>query len=247
MRRFVFCLAVLAGAAASASAELSFVSAVGNLSDGISSNIGNVQSMRSSGGLRDITAGDTYGAALLGQSPAGAAFVTNAAGRITSFVYDNAASFHGTLVGSAATVNMAELTIPTGPNSVRVIVGAFTTDSSNLWISGLNIGGQAMNQGRLDVGAGAFTDGLLWDNLPGAITSVSITNALFIDGSLVATSAPLTNGRVLPEMGSLVVWNGVVNSGVDETQMIFDITYVPAPGSVALLGLGGLLAARRRR
>lgn len=199
-------------------------------------------------GDRAITAGDTYGAAVLGQTTAVAAFMT-AAGRVTTFTYDNLASAHGTLVGSGAVVGMTEITIPTGPNSVRIIVDAFTVDGTDLWQTGITAGTPALpiTQGRFDVGAGAFTNGLLWDNLPGAISSVSIFNAVFIDGVQVAASAPLTNGRVLPQMGSLVVWNGVVGSGVDETAMVFDITFIPTPGAMALVGMGGLMAARRRR
>lgn len=210
-------------------------------------------SLRSMGySTRNIVAGDTYGAAIIGQSVAGAggaggaAFVT-AAGRTTSFVYDNAASLHGTLIGSNAVVNIGEATIVTSPTSFRYIVGAFTTDSSNLWISGLTIGGMPMSQGRFDVGAGAFTNGLLMNIPVGDIASISIVSSVFVDGASVATSTPLPNGRVLPEAGALVVWNGVVNSGVDEIQIIVDVTFVPAPGALALVGMGGLVALRRRR
>ncbi len=238
---------VLVALAGSAQAQ-DLVAAHADLSQGITSNLGQLTSLRDLGGFtpRAITAGDTYGAAILGQSIAGAAHLT-AAGRTTTFAYDLAASLHGVLAVSGATVHMTEAQFVTGPNSLRVVVGAFTTDSSSLWINGLVIGGQPMTQGRFDVGAGAFINGLLWDNLPGAISSVSITNVVFADGLPLATSGALANGRTLPEMGSVVVWNGVVGSIVDETQMVFDITFVPAPGALALLGLGGLVAARRRR
>lgn len=238
---------VLVALAGSAQAQ-SVVSANADLSQGITSNVGQLASLRDLGGFtpRGITGGDTYGAAIIGQSTAGAAFITNT-GRITTFNYDLAASLHGVLAGSGATVHMSEAQFVTGPNSLRVIVGAFTTNSSSLWINGLTIGGQPMTQGRFDVGAGAFTNGLLWDNLPDVISSVSITNAVFADGVPLATSTVLANGRTLPEMGSAVVWNGVVGSVVDETQMIFDITFVPTPGALALVGMGGLVALRRRR
>lgn len=189
---------------------------------------------------------DTYGSGLLGQSSGGAAFVTDPATRVTTFAYDLASSFHGTLVGSGATVNVGEMQTTLSPITYRIVVDVMTADSSNLWISGLTIGGQPMTQGRFDLGAGAFTNGILWDNNPSPIFNLVITNALFMDGILVATSGPLGNGRTLPEMGAVVVWNGVVGSGVDESQMIFDLT-VPAPGCVPLLGGVGLMALRRRR
>jgi hypothetical protein len=198
--------------------------------DGFVTHLGTLQSFANGGGggsVDNITTGDTYDAALLGQSTAGAAHVTNA-GRITSFTYDLLPTTAGTLAVSNAPVIFSESESVTGANTRRVIVDVRTGDSSDLWISGLTIGGAPMDQGRLDVGGGAFTNGLLWDNIPGPITSLTITNVLFIDGAAVATSSPLTNLRTLPQMGTAVVWNGVVGSGVDESQMVFDITFAAA-------------------
>lgn len=233
-------LCVFAGAASA----IDPVAISANLSDGILTPAGNLNV--GGYGTRDITALDTYGAGVIGQSITGAAFLT-AAGRTTTFTFDGVSSVHGTLVGSGATVNVTEAAGFIAPNVYRAIVKVSTGDSTDLWISGLTIAGNPMTQGRLDVGAGAFTNGLLWDNLPGAVSSVSIFNALFIDGTLVASSIALANGRTLPEMGSVVVWNGVVGSGVDESWMVFDVTFVPAPSAAALLGMGALAAARRRR
>jgi len=233
--------------AAGAGADINPVSPNANVSNGIVTPLSGLRSFRWDPPQSSaISSGDTYGAALLGQSSAGAAFLTNT-GRTTSFVYDLAASIHGTMAVSGATVTIGESQTTTGPFSQRIVIDMLTTDSSPLWLSGLTIGGQPMTQGRFDVGAGAFTDGLLWDNTPAPILSLVITNALFIDSTLIATSGALANGRTLPEMGSVVVWNGVVGSQVDESQMIFDVTYVPAPGSVGMLAAVGLMALRRRR
>lgn len=214
-------------------------------------NLQGLKSMRSNSpaqGVEAIALADTYNAAILGQSTAGAGFITNA-GRTTTFTYDLLSSLHGTLVGSNAAVNIGETQTVTGVNSLRVVVGALTADSSDLWLSGITLGGVAMTQGRYDVGSAAIGgNGLLWDNIPGPISSVTITNAVFADGVALATSTPLTNLQTLPNMGSAVVWNGVVGSGVDETQMIFDITYtVPEPASMTALGGAFALFARRRR
>ncbi len=239
---------VLASLAGVASADvIQPVSANANLAQGILTDASSIHSFRSGYNGRGGTPGDTYGAAIIGQTATSAAFMTTT-GRVTSFLYDFLPSVHGTLVGSGATVNIGESETVTGANTVRIVIDAMTADSSSMWPSGITIGGVAITQGRFDVGAGAFTDGILWNNLPGPITSVAITNAVLADGAVLATSSALTNGRTLPEMGALVAWNGVVGSIVDETQMIFDITYsVPSPASVALLGLGGLVATRRRR
>lgn len=224
-----------------------------NLGDGLMTNPGNLTRFTElDPNTFAITSGDTFGAAVLGQSSAGAGHVT-AAGRTTTFTYGTTTT-HGTLIGSGATVRIGTAQALIAPNVLRVVVAAFTTNNSNLWQNGINIGGQAMTQGRFDVGSNAIgSNGLLWDNIPGVISSVSIFSAVWSPSnnfaSPLATSTALTNARTLPEMGSLVVWNGVVGfSGViSEIDMIFDITFVPAPGAVSVLALGGLLATRRRR
>lgn len=251
MKKFVLFTLALATASGSAFA-IDVVSANANLADGIKTDLGDIAATRAAlnagYGERAITAGDPYSAAIIGQTTATAAFLTNA-GRVTTFTYDLLGSVHGTLVGSGSTVAISEAQVLLSPNTLRVVVQAFTTDSLDLYVSGISAGTPALpiTQGRFDVGAGAFTNGLLWDNLPGAVSSVSIFSAVFVDGTNVASSSALTNGRVLPQVGSNVVWNGIVGSGVDEIWMVFDITFVPAPGAMALVGMGGLLAARRRR
>ncbi len=251
MKTFAMCAMTLVAAAGAANAEMDLVSLSSDFSRGLTTDTANLNSLRaqmhSGFGGRGITTGDTYGAAVLGQSTAGAGHITNAAGRATTFTYNETAKTHGTLIGSNATVRMEEFSTFLSPNTLRVIVAAYTADGSNIWQSGITIGGVAMTQGRFDVGAGAFPNGLLWDNAPGAIASVSIFNAVFIDGVVAASSSALTNGATLPNMGSVVVWNGVVNSGVDETWMVFDVTFVPAPSSLAVLAFGGIVAGRRRR
>lgn len=239
---------VCAAIACAAGAQASLIEA--NLADGLmTSAVGLTRFSPVDPNTTAITPGDSYGAALIGQSTTGAAFITNT-GRQTTFAYGSTAT-HGTLVGSGATVRIGSAQMLIAPNTLRVVVACFTTDNSNLWINGLAIAAQPMIQGRFDVGSGAFTNGLLWDNLPGAITSVSIFSALWSPAnnfaSPLATSTALPNGRTLPEMGSLVVWNGVVNSGVSEIDMIFDITFIPTPGTASLAAVGALFAARRRR
>ncbi|MFO0861089.1 MAG: hypothetical protein U0570_11065 [Phycisphaerales bacterium] len=248
-------LSALALSALAGVANASMVEA--NLGDGLVTSASGLQALSQSAfGDRGITAGDTYRAALLGQSAASAGFITNTAGRVTTFTYGNGTiTTHGTLAGSNATVNIQSVQAMIAPNTMRVVVACYTTNNTNLWLSGITIGGSAMTQGRFDVGSNSLTptNGLLWDNLPGAVSSVSIFSALWSPSnsfaSPLATSAALTNQRTLPEMGSAVIWNGVVGfSGViSEIDMIFDITFVPTPGTASLLALGGLVATRRRR
>ncbi|MGD9690863.1 MAG: hypothetical protein AB7K52_15025 [Phycisphaerales bacterium] len=241
-------LLVCAGLPAAASADLARLESNANLADGILTNLPGLMSHRDlDPGSLAIAAGDTYAAGVLGQTTTQAAFMTAAAGRVTTHTYDLMSSLHGTLVGSNAMVNITESQTLVAPGHLRVAISALTADGSTLWISGLNIGGNPITQARFDVGAGISTNGLLWDNVPDPILSVTITNALFADGMLVATSAALINGRTLPEMGAVVVWNGVVGSTIDETQMVFDIMFVPAPGAAAVGMMAGVALIRRRR
>jgi|GEM_PF-6761070 hypothetical protein len=235
---------VLAGVA---HAQLERVEATANLADGHLSPLAGIASLRNGGySTRGITPGDTYDAAIIGQTATAAAFLTSA-GRVTTFEFDSLSTLHGTLVGSNAEVAIGEAFIQVNPTTYLAVVAAYTTDSSPLWLNGISVGGNPIIQGRFDVGAGAFTNGILWDNLPGEISDVTIVSAVYADGTLLATSSALPNGHTLPEMGALVVWNGIVGSPVDEIHMIFEITVVPAPASLALLGIGGMVATRRRR
>jgi len=246
-------LSALALMAIAGAANASIVEA--NFGDG---QVTNASGLYRIGGMpadRAITPGDTYAAALLGQSSSSAGFVTNA-GRTTTFTFNNN-NLHGTLVGSGATVNIQSADLgDIAPGVRRIVVACFTTNNTNLWLSGITIGGNPMIQGRFDVGSTALGgNGLLWNGLPGAATSVSIFSALWSPSNAfaapVATSGAIPNQATggLPNMGSAIVWNGVVGNSavISEVDMIFDITYVPTPGTASLLALGGLVATRRRR
>lgn len=227
---------------------------IANLADGLMTNAAGLVRVGGMPSDRYVTPGDTFAAAVLGQTAVPSAGYVTAAGRTTTFTFGTNVQ-HGTLVGSNAIVNMQSIDMgDIAPGVRRIVVAAYTTNSTNLWISGLTIGGNPMTQGRFDVGSAALGgNGLAWDNLPGAATSVSIFSALWSPSngfaSPIATSTALTNSGTLTNFGSLVVWNGVVGfSGViSEIDLVFDVTYVPTPGTASLLAVGGLIATRRRR
>jgi len=242
-----FALVAIAGAANAAIVEA-------NLTDGWKTNAAGLTRVGGSFDDRMITPGDTFAAALLGQTAVPSAGHVTAAGRTATFAYPNAGTNVGTLIGSNAQVRMQTQQALIAPNVLRVVVAFFTTNNTNLWLSGINIGGSPMTQGRFDVGSTALGgNGLAWDNLPGAVSSVSIFSALWSPSngfaSPLATSSALANQGSLTNFGSAVVWNGVVGfTGIiSEVDMIFDITFIPTPGTASLLALGGLVAARRRR
>jgi hypothetical protein len=45
----------------------------------------------------------------------------------------------------------------------------------------------------------------------------------------------------------LAAWNTFTDPGFNVTSGVFRVTYVPAPGAIALLGVAGLVGSRRRR
>lgn len=194
-----------------------------------------------------VVPNDVYGAALVGQTISAAAFLTTSP-RQTVFTFDGVGETHGTLVGSGATVRVAEAQFDLDPTTVRVVVSLLTQDSSPLFLSGLTISGNPINQGRMDVGAGAGATGgpLLGDESLQLIQSVTIRSALFEDGTLVALSSPLGNLSTLPNMASIVVWNGVTGTTIDEIALLFDVTYIPEPAALGLLAPAVAMLSRRR-
>lgn len=194
-----------------------------------------------------VVPNDVYGAALIGQTVSAAAFLT-VSPRTTVFTFDGTGEVHGNLVGSGATVRVAEAQFDLDPTTVRVVVSLFTEDSSALFLTGLSISGNPIIQGRMDVGAGGGATGgpLLGDESLQFIQSVTIRSALFEDGNLVALSSPLLNSSTLPNMSSIVVWNGVVGTDIDEIAMLFDVTYIPEPATLGLLAPVVALMGRRR-
>lgn len=68
-------------------------------------------------------------------------------------------------------------------------------------------------------------------------------------GNRTLVSATITGLTWNPGETLVLQWNGIDQSGQDDGLAIDDVSFVavPAPGALALLGLGGLLAGRRRR
>jgi|GEM_PF-3336458 len=87
-------------------------------------------------------------------------------------------------------------------------------------------------------GAGSFfTGGLPADLTTGAFDSTDLT---------VNDPGDLSN-RFIGPVSSITANGGFVLSGDDAASINTQFFVIPAPGSVALLGLGGLIATRRRR
>lgn len=130
-------------------------------------------------------------------------------------------------------------------------VGIWDLDSGDLLISAVaGPGGNAIGQftyasvanTELNVG-GNYVIGALYtlddgDSYISSASSISTDSAVNFGGAVLPAATSL--GFVLPQSFSGATSNGRLGPN-------FTFVPVPAPGAMALLGLGGLAAARRRR
>jgi hypothetical protein len=82
------------------------------------------------------------------------------------------------------------------------------------------------------------------------IGTISLTTTIVEPNVLLVTSGNLQQAPVPGFFTSLTVTNTLNNNPATTVQNSFNNTFfwqIPTPGAAALLGLGGLLAARRRR
>ena len=82
-------------------------------------------------------------------------------------------------------------------------------------------------------------------------SNIDFPNATFAD---IGNLSILVNGNQMSITGDLLVSDALIALGFPQANLGLDVgdfsltaTLVPAPGAAALLGLGGLIAARRRR
>lgn len=149
--------------------------------------------------------------------------------------------FNGAQLGAFSFVQR----IP-GTNVYDGFVSIFSADSSDLIPGGLNFGSGAITTLLFDVGtAGVGSPDPLSVSGP-AIQLLALDWALAVDGGLIfATgSANAFGGN---DLGISEGIGGASGLGIDEQIMFFTYRQIPTPGAAALLGLGGLVAARRRR
>jgi hypothetical protein len=98
----------------------------------------------------------------------------------------------------------------------------------------INLPGQGTDSASFDFGGGTFLE-----------TVVGIDNGVLSGGTNYQQNTVAFAYLVLPENYS-VTFNGTAN-GAQGQNLDFNITVVPEPASLAVLGLAGLMGLRRRR
>lgn len=172
--------------------------------------------------------------------------VTPASSRVAPFNFGPATSFGGTLGGGGTTI--------TSIDCARDVSGGATAPW--LWDSGAGAPGpQPTLPNNPSPGSNAFTN--VWRF---TVNVTDFTTGPDIVVSFAGSAGPITQwvtfGATQPEdeatpgfVSFLGLTRGQADGGPLAPYQPFSLTLrrVPAPGAMALLGLGGLIAARRRR
>ena len=174
----------------------------------------------------------------------------------------------GTPSPTGRTIQGTTLTID--PSNVLGTWGGVTSDFGAFAIGGEQIGFGGMTRWTLDPGipgvllfgdwalrysparAGTFAGSTTNVRSGLVLTSnIDFANATFVD---IGNANISVTGNTLSITGDMLLSDGLIvlgfpqsNLGLDAGDFNFTATLVPAPGAAALLGVGGLLAARRRR
>jgi hypothetical protein len=174
----------------------------------------------------------------------------------------------GTPSPTGRTIQGTTLTID--PANVLGTWGAVTSDFGAFAIGGEQIGFGGMTRWTLDPGipgvlvfgdwalrysparAGTFAGSTTNIRSGLVLTSnIDFANATFVD---IGNANISVTGNTLSITGDMLISDGLIalgfpqsNLGLDAGDFNFTATLVPAPSAAALLGVGGLLAARRRR
>ncbi|MFG0307000.1 MAG: hypothetical protein ACF8Q5_12390 [Phycisphaerales bacterium JB040] len=199
------------------------------------------------GGLPDepqlAVAGDTVNWAITAFSTAGGTFL-HGPGTHTVGGSNASAGLPGT-IGDV----VVSSSVSTSASNVRtLVINMVTTSNARLAIGGLTIGGAVIDTVRFEVpgvngGPNFFDDPYKLSAATGTFNLLGNNGAVIFSGAAGVTdngtSFGLANGVTTGPGTNL--FNNYITGGR------FTITYtVPAPGSVAVLGLGGLAFRRRR-
>lgn len=250
-----FACVVVAGLATSAGAELTTLGAT---------NILTAETLNRNAELLNFTtanrtsSGDSYTSETLIQTAGGAFFLDDTAG--SSFIVDAAPADGGQNLTYTTPVSMttvaADLDNGDGTRTALVQTTALDAAGASIaWVpAGVTNGGDPFVAWRMDVGTTAGgVDGLDIALNPGESVNFLGSGFAAFDstgGVLGVFALTLDDSAGSTASGLAVIGIGGADiAGFDlaAIQLFWDYEIVPAPASLSMIALGGLVAARRRR
>ncbi len=165
--------------------------------------------------------------------------------------FDGAAQVIGGGIVAGTHTGAAETNTFGGAGSSGTITFGLSTDADELAPGGFTVGGLPADTLGIFVGANAGGNPL--DSTPGIVVSLATVELFDAAGSVglfdITAFGNFTAGAGGTWDGSVGVSFGAGSAGAGITGYEFSITgtTLPTPASAALLGLGGLVAVRRRR
>ncbi|MEM9166831.1 MAG: PEP-CTERM sorting domain-containing protein [Planctomycetota bacterium] len=240
-----FAVLVAAGVAGSAAAEPQLFTEEIN-PYGLSASLASLE------GLEDLVSPATTDGYRLAPGIGNAGGFAIAGSGVSDSTFDDAAevigsALSGEILGGADNTLSGDISAANTNTVFQISV--FDNGGLDLTPSGFNVGGLPADQSGLFLGANGGgspldfaipvdVNEILFFGLDSAGTPVFVLNVTGTIGAAPGTTS-LSTGIVLNPVS--------VDLGVVELGFQFDVTTVPAPASAALLGLGGLVATRRRR
>lgn len=208
------------------------------------------------------TIGDTVGYAPLVQDGINAFFLDTAAAPGTGTIAADpgvvAPSGGGNAFYSGSTGFVFTREVVISPTQLFVQVNYFSLDASGsaeIWVpsGAISPNGVVFDSWRLDVGQLAGGTNAIDLTAPIASVLQSGQTGWASDGTNYGTFGLTLDGAVAGSSAisgvGVIGLGGADVAGFDwvEHALFWEVTLVPAPGAAALLGLGGLVAVRRRR
>jgi hypothetical protein len=202
-----------------------------------------------SGGYGNRDAVGVFGARMAVFSTAGGAFFDDATGAAGPNLHNFGAdeSMGMQFEGREVRIASSQTDLANGNQLIRFT--CYMGDGGPFVPVGATVGGQTINALQFDVG----TPNAPADPVNFNVAAISIVSHSFIVQSATTTFGPFAGGAGSPGGNDLTYRAGVqagtniTTFGIARFVIEVEIQKIPAPGALALMGLGGLVAARRRR